>query len=1242
MPIKLKRDAIKNSNFLTRREEKTGNVKVVISPNKFQVGLSQYPGFQPGMCVYGPGNFYHGLSGSLTHLTDGTSYLIAGSNVTVTTGANGSITISSTGGGAGSPGGSNTDVQFNDGGSFGGDSDFTYDKTLNELTLSGTLKQLTGSFYSTNYAGNVNLRAPFDLATELNFTLPEADGTKFQFMQTDSAGNLSFDFSDRVYFNVRNQSGADLQAGTPVYVIGYSAGNDRAVIAASSASVAATMPAVGVLAQNLSNNSNGKAVAIGILEGVNTVSFSEGDALYVGDGVLQNTKPTGFNDLIQNAAFVLESAANGTLNVKSPGRTNDVPNIVNAIGGFSGSLTTLTDGTSYLIAGTSIDISSQSNGPVTISTTNVTASYVSSSVIEGGTVGEILAVNGSGVSEFTHNIVDATNTISLATLARYAYDGSGIISLDWGGRTLQYSNGANASDWSTDNFLQVTGTVDISGSLEVFTEESAIIINAAAGGATDGRHIYIDAGGFNPPTTTNRSDGTKIVLYPGLGASTTDYGVGVEDRSVWFSTARALSTYGFKWYGSTTRIAELDGTSTFFLQEKASITHLPDAGQGAFWVKNDTPNVPYFTDDAGTDHQLAYVGAGTSVFFDSTTAGSIFTTGSTAFVGAEGIDSPTDKGTDVFFYVSGALDGTNGSLFGGTIKSSGSITTEISDSAIILGYGIGGASGGKHIYYEASGFNPPTLTSRSSGTKIVLYPALGATTIDYGIGVENRNVWFTTERATSTYGFKWYGAATKIAELDGSSTFFLQEKSSIAHLPDAGQGAFWIKDDTPNVPYFTDDAGTDYQLAYVGAGVSDFFDSTTAGSIFTTGSAAFRGLESGVDSPLDKGADNFFYVSGSTNSKDSATAGTSLFGGDVVASGTTYFMSSTYIADVAGAGLTTPPQGTDFSPLLVEVNNSGLEYAAHFKNESESIGSAVALGFSNRSGVYNIKGGIVYQSVGTFGRGDIHILQNSAADSSDADITDKVATFYSAGGGEVYGDWKTVSLSGSLTHLDDGSSYLIAGTNVTIVSNSNGSVTISSTASGGGGGSGFFDSTTAGSIFTTGSTAIKGGEPAIDSPSDKGADVFFYVSGSEGSKDSATAGTALFGGDVVVSGTLYGSTFVERQPTTIISGVIQHYGWAVNKMELINAQLFCYTTASQGSYDFTLTKDPDGTPINLLQTSSYDLKTLTEKTPTAVTLTNTGSDLTFNSGDIWMAQFEATSESIDAEGMYFLLNWKIV
>ena len=66
--------------------------------------------------------------------------LTAGTNISfVDSGANGTLTISSTGG---SPGGSDTQVQFNDGGSFGGDSDLTWNKTTNILGINGDINFL--------------------------------------------------------------------------------------------------------------------------------------------------------------------------------------------------------------------------------------------------------------------------------------------------------------------------------------------------------------------------------------------------------------------------------------------------------------------------------------------------------------------------------------------------------------------------------------------------------------------------------------------------------------------------------------------------------------------------------------------------------------------------------------------------------------------------------------------------------------------------------------------------------------------------------------------------------------------------------------------------------------------------------------------------------------------------------------------------------------------------------------------
>jgi len=55
---------------------------------------------QAGLTVAGPITASLGISGSLTRLVNGTSYLVAGSNVTITSASNGQVTIASSGGGS--------------------------------------------------------------------------------------------------------------------------------------------------------------------------------------------------------------------------------------------------------------------------------------------------------------------------------------------------------------------------------------------------------------------------------------------------------------------------------------------------------------------------------------------------------------------------------------------------------------------------------------------------------------------------------------------------------------------------------------------------------------------------------------------------------------------------------------------------------------------------------------------------------------------------------------------------------------------------------------------------------------------------------------------------------------------------------------------------------------------------------------------------------------------------------------
>lgn len=130
---------------------------------------------------------------------------------------------------------------------------------------------------------------------------------------------------------------------------------------------------------------------------------------------------------------------------------------------------------------------------------------------------------------------------------------------------------------------------------------------------------------------------------------------------------------------------------------------------------------------------------------------------------------------------------------------------------------------------------------------------------------------------------------------------------------------------------------------------------------------------------------------------------------------------------------------------------------------------------------------------------------------------------------------------------------LTAGSGITITDAGAGStVTISATGGGGGGGgTSYFSSTTAGSIFTTESTAFMGTE-LIDAPADKGADVFFYVSGSA-TTDSSSDKKALFGGDVRISGSLK----IGSGSITLTSNDIQ-FGSSTNKLELSGSNLKFY------------------------------------------------------------------------------------
>ena len=64
------------------------------------------------------------------------------------------ITVNTGSGGSGTPGGSNTHVQYNDNGTFNGSTNFTFDETTNVLRISGSLT-VTGSLLITGSSSSI-------------------------------------------------------------------------------------------------------------------------------------------------------------------------------------------------------------------------------------------------------------------------------------------------------------------------------------------------------------------------------------------------------------------------------------------------------------------------------------------------------------------------------------------------------------------------------------------------------------------------------------------------------------------------------------------------------------------------------------------------------------------------------------------------------------------------------------------------------------------------------------------------------------------------------------------------------------------------------------------------------------------------------------------------------------------------------------------------------------------------------
>lgn len=122
-----------------------------------------------------------------------------------------------------------------------------------------------------------------------------------------------------VHYHVRNNSGAAIPNGTPVYATGTLGNSGRITVSPFIAD--GTIPVkffLGVTTEDIADGTDGKVTDFGKVRGIDTTSFSDGDVLYSSStvaGGLTNVMPTA-PALSIPVAFVIHSHSNGTLFIR--------------------------------------------------------------------------------------------------------------------------------------------------------------------------------------------------------------------------------------------------------------------------------------------------------------------------------------------------------------------------------------------------------------------------------------------------------------------------------------------------------------------------------------------------------------------------------------------------------------------------------------------------------------------------------------------------------------------------------------------------------------------------------------------------------------------------------------------------------------------------------------------------------------------------------------------------------------
>ena len=216
------------------------------------------------------------------------------------------------GGGSGTPGGANQQIQFNSASVFSGSANLKFDYANNNVVLTGSLLVTQSYISSVDYI-DFQLLDTTQQPTQNEGRLFWNSDTKT--LQLDLEQNFHTDLNQQLLVRVVNKTGDNLPTGTVVYISG-SQGNRPGIATASWTGDQTSAATIGFTAKAINNNNNGYVITRGILDGVNTATYTPGTPLYLSSsGQYTNTPPDAPLHEVRLGKVIVQDATVGAIYV---------------------------------------------------------------------------------------------------------------------------------------------------------------------------------------------------------------------------------------------------------------------------------------------------------------------------------------------------------------------------------------------------------------------------------------------------------------------------------------------------------------------------------------------------------------------------------------------------------------------------------------------------------------------------------------------------------------------------------------------------------------------------------------------------------------------------------------------------------------------------------------------------------------------------------------------------------------